>query len=74
MKVLDSLISMIQKFPYGDPTYANLHEDLDRIRGKFKQVCPLRVSWVQERVQALGVTGLMAWGLFGPTRRRCGLV
>lgn len=41
MKVLESLISMIQKFPYGDPTYANLHEDLDRIRGKFKQLCSL---------------------------------
>lgn len=40
MKVLESLISMIQKFPYDDPTHATLHEDVDRIRGKFKQVCP----------------------------------
>lgn len=38
MKVLESLIGMIQKFPYDDPTYDKLHEDLDRIRGKFKQV------------------------------------
>ncbi|XP_037694383.1 protein LTO1 homolog isoform X1 [Choloepus didactylus] len=37
MKVLESLIGMIQKFPYGDPTYDKLHEDLDKIRGKFKQ-------------------------------------
>lgn len=38
---------MIENFPYDDPTYAKLHEDLDRIRGKFKQVCP-RVSLGQE--------------------------
>nr|XP_060149973.1 protein LTO1 homolog [Globicephala melas] len=41
MKVLESLIGMIQKFPYADPTYDKLHEDLDRIRGKFKQLCSL---------------------------------
>lgn len=41
MKVLESLIGMIEKFPYHDPTYARLHEDLDRIRGKFKQLCSL---------------------------------
>lgn len=40
MKVLESLIGLIEKFPYDDPTYDKLHEDLDRIRGKFKQVCP----------------------------------
>ncbi|TEA11770.1 hypothetical protein DBR06_SOUSAS6910269 [Sousa chinensis] len=41
MKVLESLLGMIQKFPYDDPTYDKLHEDLDRIRGKFKQLCSL---------------------------------
>lgn len=41
VKVLQSLIGMIEKFPYDDPTYARLHEDLDRIRGKFKQLCSL---------------------------------
>ncbi|XP_012613125.1 protein LTO1 homolog [Microcebus murinus] len=41
MKVLESLIGMIQRFPYDDPTYDKLHEDLDRIRGKFKQLCSL---------------------------------
>ncbi|KAF6104608.1 LTO1 maturation factor of ABCE1 [Phyllostomus discolor] len=41
MRVLESLIGMIEKFPYHDPTYARLHEDLDRIRGKFKQLCSL---------------------------------
>lgn len=29
---------MIQKFPYEDPTYDKLQEDLEKIRGKFKQV------------------------------------
>ncbi|XP_023510388.2 protein LTO1 homolog isoform X1 [Equus caballus] len=41
MKVLESLIGLIEKFPYDDPTYDKLHEDLDRIRGKFKQLCSL---------------------------------
>uniref|UniRef100_A0A8C0E8N5 Oral cancer overexpressed 1 n=1 Tax=Balaenoptera musculus TaxID=9771 RepID=A0A8C0E8N5_BALMU len=41
MKVLESLIGMIQKFPYDDPTYDKLHEDLDKIRGKFKHLCSL---------------------------------
>ncbi|XP_072195364.1 protein LTO1 homolog isoform X2 [Excalfactoria chinensis] len=39
MKALDSLIGMIQKFPYDDPTYEKLQEDLEKIRGKFKQEC-----------------------------------
>jgi hypothetical protein len=43
MKVLESLIGMIEKFPYDDPTYDRLHEDLDSIRGKFKQVRLLSV-------------------------------
>ncbi|XP_047372585.1 protein LTO1 homolog isoform X2 [Sciurus carolinensis] len=41
MKVLEALIGMIQKFPYDDPAYDRLHEDLERIRGKFKQLCSL---------------------------------
>lgn len=69
MKVLESLISMIQKFPYGDPTYANLHDDLDRIRGKFKQVCPPCVSSGREQRRPRG-----PWadgrGRFGLTRAR----
>lgn len=39
MKVVEALIALLQHFPYGDPTYERLHEDLDRIRGKFRQVC-----------------------------------
>lgn len=39
MKVVEALIALLQDFPYDDPTYEKLHEDLDRIRGKFRQVC-----------------------------------
>ncbi|NXQ28237.1 ORAV1 protein, partial [Alaudala cheleensis] len=41
IKALESLIGMVQKFPYEDPTYDKLHEDLEKIRGKFKQVCSM---------------------------------
>ncbi|KYO21881.1 oral cancer-overexpressed protein 1 isoform A [Alligator mississippiensis] len=37
LKALESLVGMIQKFPYEDPTYDKLQEDLEKIRGKFKQ-------------------------------------
>lgn len=37
--MLESLIGLIRSFPYDDPTYERLHEDLNRIRGKFRQVC-----------------------------------
>ncbi|XP_055987934.1 protein LTO1 homolog isoform X2 [Sorex fumeus] len=40
-KALEALEAMIQSFPYGDPTHETLHEDLDRIRGKFRQLCSL---------------------------------
>lgn len=65
MKVLESLIRMIEKFPYADPAYARLHEDLDRIRGKFKQVCPLCFPWVE---------WCEAWAQHGPGSGRgtCG--
>lgn len=39
MKVVEALITLLQDFPYDDPTYEKFHEDLDRIRGKFRQVC-----------------------------------
>ncbi|NWT00452.1 ORAV1 protein, partial [Mionectes macconnelli] len=41
IRALESLIGMIQKFPYEDPTYDKLQEDLEKIRGKFKQVCSM---------------------------------
>ena len=45
IRALDSLIGMIQKFPYEDPTYDKLQEDLEKIRGKFKQVCKIKLSF-----------------------------
>ncbi|KAJ7344586.1 hypothetical protein JRQ81_000536 [Phrynocephalus forsythii] len=41
IKVLESLIQMIQNFPCEDPVYENLQEDLEKIRGRFKQACSL---------------------------------
>ncbi|XP_051001710.1 protein LTO1 homolog isoform X2 [Acomys russatus] len=41
MKVVEALIALLQRFPYDDPTYEKLQEDLDRIRGKFRQLCSL---------------------------------
>ncbi|NWU85322.1 ORAV1 protein, partial [Onychorhynchus coronatus] len=41
IRALEALIGMIQKFPYEDPTYDKLQEDLEKIRGKFKQVCSM---------------------------------
>ncbi|NXU85143.1 ORAV1 protein, partial [Xiphorhynchus elegans] len=41
IKTLDSLLGMIKKFPYEDPTYDRMQEDLEKIRGKFKQVCSM---------------------------------
>ncbi|XP_043827939.1 protein LTO1 homolog [Dromiciops gliroides] len=55
-KMLDSLLGMMQKFPYADPTYAQLHEDLDKIRGKFKQVCSLLSVQPDFRVSPGGST------------------
>uniref|UniRef100_A0A673TE41 LTO1 maturation factor of ABCE1 n=1 Tax=Suricata suricatta TaxID=37032 RepID=A0A673TE41_SURSU len=67
MKALESLIGMLQKFPYDDPTYDRLHEDLDRIRGKFKQVRPCRLS-PRERARGVSVSP-GCWGR-GPRSRR----
>lgn len=52
VKVLESLIGLIRSFPYDDPTYERLHEDLNRIRGKFRQVC---ARW------STGVCPLVSW-------------
>ncbi|XP_043938451.1 protein LTO1 homolog [Protopterus annectens] len=41
MKTLDSLLRMIKNFPYEDPLYDKLHEDLDAVRAKFKQISSL---------------------------------
>ncbi|XP_055000102.1 protein LTO1 homolog isoform X2 [Sorex araneus] len=40
-KALEALVALTQSFPCGDPTHESLQEDLDRIRGKFRQLCSL---------------------------------
>ncbi|XP_049748698.1 protein LTO1 homolog isoform X1 [Elephas maximus indicus] len=65
MKVLESLIGMIQKFPYDDPAYDKLHEDLDKIRGKFKQ------APVRSEAQVSWPAGSALQGFSGHTRVPC---
>lgn len=72
MKVVEALIELLQDFPYDDPTYEKLHEDLDRIRGKFRQVCVFSLClWgmpegaLKARLtQALGFTRWLCWAVF----------
>ncbi|OXB53437.1 hypothetical protein ASZ78_004304 [Callipepla squamata] len=59
IRALDSLIGMIKKFPYEDPTYEKLQEDLEKIRGKFKQFMPGQ-SELSRCSQ-----GLIGWAAFG---------
>ncbi len=35
---MESLIGLIQNFPYEDPLYEKLQEDMERVRAKFRQV------------------------------------
>ncbi|XP_030306881.1 protein LTO1 homolog isoform X1 [Calypte anna] len=62
LRALDSLIVMIQKFPYEDPTYDKLQEDLEKIRGKFKQEI-----WRPERLFQNSVSFLLAKASAGRT-------
>ncbi|XP_051553455.1 protein LTO1 homolog [Myxocyprinus asiaticus] len=41
LKAVESLVGAIQKFPYEDPKYEKLQEDMERVRAKFRQVCSL---------------------------------
>ncbi|XP_038662002.1 protein LTO1 homolog, partial [Scyliorhinus canicula] len=41
LKALNTLLEMVQRFPYEDPTYDKLQEDLEKMRAKFKQICSL---------------------------------
>ncbi|XP_056318947.1 protein LTO1 homolog [Danio aesculapii] len=41
LKAMESLIGVIQNFPYEDPQYEKLQEDMERVRAKFRQVCSL---------------------------------
>ncbi|XP_036950429.1 protein LTO1 homolog [Acanthopagrus latus] len=39
MKVLQSLLSLIQNSPHGDPQSTKLQEYVEKLRAKFRQVC-----------------------------------
>ncbi|XP_043562327.1 protein LTO1 homolog [Chiloscyllium plagiosum] len=41
LKALNSLLAMVHDFPYENPTYDKLQEDLEKMRAKFKQICSL---------------------------------
>uniref|UniRef100_A0A673FSH3 Oral cancer-overexpressed protein 1-like n=1 Tax=Sinocyclocheilus rhinocerous TaxID=307959 RepID=A0A673FSH3_9TELE len=41
LKAMESLIGLIQNFPYEDPQYEKLQEDMERACAKFRQVCSL---------------------------------
>ncbi|KAG7279947.1 hypothetical protein CRUP_009922 [Coryphaenoides rupestris] len=39
IKTVEALMTKIQAFPYDDPQYEGLLEDMQKIRTKFRQVC-----------------------------------
>ncbi|KAF7647880.1 hypothetical protein LDENG_00165220 [Lucifuga dentata] len=39
LKVLDSLLSLIQSSPYDDPHSVKLRDDMEKLRAKFRQIC-----------------------------------
>lgn len=43
---MESLIGVIQKFPYEDPHYEKLQEDMERVRAKFRQVLSLTIFFL----------------------------
>ncbi|KAM7423552.1 hypothetical protein PAMA_000077 [Pampus argenteus] len=41
LKALDALLGLIQNCPFDDPHSANLQEDVEKLRAKFRQVCSM---------------------------------
>ncbi|XP_048886075.1 protein LTO1 homolog [Brienomyrus brachyistius] len=41
LKTLETLLALLQSFPYDDAQYENLQEDITKTRAKFRQVCSL---------------------------------
>ncbi|KAM7015175.1 protein LTO1 homolog [Tautogolabrus adspersus] len=41
LKALEALLGFIQECPHDDPASANMKEDVERLRAKFRQVCSM---------------------------------
>ncbi|XP_048463173.1 protein LTO1 homolog isoform X1 [Rhincodon typus] len=54
LKVLNSMLEMVHQFPYEDPTYDKLQEDLEKMRAKFKQAMT-PASKILERTAELDI-------------------
>lgn len=55
---MESLIGVIQNFPYEDPQYEKLQEDMERVRAKFRQVCSLLNVATDFKEYVRGSTGM----------------
>ncbi|KTF73272.1 hypothetical protein cypCar_00032182 [Cyprinus carpio] len=58
LKAMESLIGVIQNFPYEDPQYEKLQEDMERVRAKFRQVCSLLNVATDFKEYVRGSTGM----------------
>ncbi|XP_059379575.1 protein LTO1 homolog [Carassius carassius] len=58
LKAMESLIGVIQNFPYEDPQYEKLQEDMERVRAKFRQVCSLLNVATDFKEYVSGSTGM----------------
>uniref|UniRef100_A0A672LWD9 Uncharacterized protein n=1 Tax=Sinocyclocheilus grahami TaxID=75366 RepID=A0A672LWD9_SINGR len=58
LKAMESLIGLIQNFPYEDPKYEKLQENMERLRAKFRQVCSLLNVATDFKEYIRGSTGM----------------
>ncbi|XP_016330861.1 oral cancer-overexpressed protein 1-like [Sinocyclocheilus anshuiensis] len=58
LKAMESLIGLIQNFPYEDPKHEKLQENMERLRAKFRQVCSLLNVATDFKEYIRGSTGM----------------